>query len=563
MSFLGGGLGGGSETTVSLPDPTPEERALSQLGLRLARQSAAQLSGLSSSFRSLAAATAPSFGFTATPGTIQVPGVQAPAAAPSPVGIAGREALVGRGDPVNQVIRDRQQQTLDLGRTGVAQDGTPTFGDTSVPTLNFGNSPGQVRLDELRQRLAIESLEDLPSGSVPGDDAPADTIADALQRLIEGQRESEGRIEPLLDAVQPRIDAVAGFTPERIDRALAAIESGAEPTANERELVEQLIANLIESGESDIGRVSEESLRLVREELGPQLGLSRGDTPLIDRGQLVAREATRSSGQLQNVLRAEEARLLLARPLERLGLQLSGAVPGDQLALNARTGALEGQLGLVGQALGLEDLQLRSNLGVVGGAGQRDQLNEAARQFQAELKEQARRFQLQLAETAAANRLAFTTGITNTGAGLATPGLNFGASALSGLNENRRAGAGTSVTESLGLGQFASGVGGVLTGLGAVGGGDLLAGLSLSSRKAKEDISEIDDDDALAIVERLPIATWRYKGDGTTHVGPMAEDFHAMTGLGDGVTIDNRDLLGLQLAATKGLAKRLDLPSGK
>ena len=75
-----------------------------------------------------------------------------------------------------------------------------------------------------------------------------------------------------------------------------------------------------------------------------------------------------------------------------------------------------------------------------------------------------------------------------------------------------------------------------------------------SDRNSKADIEGVDPAEVLAKVAGLPIATWRYKDDQATHVGPMAQDFHAAFGLGaDDKHIAPADMAGLGLAAIQAL----------
>lgn len=77
---------------------------------------------------------------------------------------------------------------------------------------------------------------------------------------------------------------------------------------------------------------------------------------------------------------------------------------------------------------------------------------------------------------------------------------------------------------------------------------------SSSDRNAKDDVNAVDPAEVLAKVSELPIATWRYKGDDATHVGPMAQDFFAAFGLGaDDKHIAPTDMAGLSLAAIQAL----------
>jgi len=88
--------------------------------------------------------------------------------------------------------------------------------------------------------------------------------------------------------------------------------------------------------------------------------------------------------------------------------------------------------------------------------------------------------------------------------------------------------------------------------------GDVISkGVKLtSSRAKKEEFDLIDSREILAKVSTLPISEWSFKADrdGTRHIGPMAEDFHATFGVGDDNThIAVTDANGVTLAALQGL----------
>ncbi len=85
--------------------------------------------------------------------------------------------------------------------------------------------------------------------------------------------------------------------------------------------------------------------------------------------------------------------------------------------------------------------------------------------------------------------------------------------------------------------------------------------IMMSSRDSKH--IEGPAETILDRVRQLPIKTWRYKpeisGDNNRHIGPMAEDFHALFNVGDGKTIHVGDLASIALAAIQDLAARLDV----
>jgi len=78
-----------------------------------------------------------------------------------------------------------------------------------------------------------------------------------------------------------------------------------------------------------------------------------------------------------------------------------------------------------------------------------------------------------------------------------------------------------------------------------------------SSRLAKERFEEVDGDTVLAKLATLPIQRWSYRGLPTRHIGPVAEDFYAAFGLGEGpTTISTVDPDGISLLAVQALARR-------
>lgn len=80
-----------------------------------------------------------------------------------------------------------------------------------------------------------------------------------------------------------------------------------------------------------------------------------------------------------------------------------------------------------------------------------------------------------------------------------------------------------------------------------------------SSRKLKTDFRPVDPINVLEGVLDLDITTWSYiDSENTTHMGPVAEDFHAKFKLGgDARSISTVDAAGVALAAIQGLHHRL------
>ena len=72
---------------------------------------------------------------------------------------------------------------------------------------------------------------------------------------------------------------------------------------------------------------------------------------------------------------------------------------------------------------------------------------------------------------------------------------------------------------------------------------------------------QIDHEETLAKVEKLPVERWRYKEGlglaGGDHIGSYADSFRDSFGVGDGETINVVDAVGVGLSATTGLAQRV------
>lgn len=83
-----------------------------------------------------------------------------------------------------------------------------------------------------------------------------------------------------------------------------------------------------------------------------------------------------------------------------------------------------------------------------------------------------------------------------------------------------------------------------------------------SDKNRKTAIVPINHGDILSKVRNLPLSYWTYKTDterGIRHIGPMAQDFYAAFGTGQGPKgISTLDTCGVALAAIQALAKEND-----
>lgn len=80
-----------------------------------------------------------------------------------------------------------------------------------------------------------------------------------------------------------------------------------------------------------------------------------------------------------------------------------------------------------------------------------------------------------------------------------------------------------------------------------------------SSRAVKTAISSVNPVEMLSKVAELDVASWRYQTEDESrrHIGPFAEDFQRLFGVGNGETISVIDAQGVTLAAIQGLQQEL------
>lgn len=273
------------------------------------------------------------------------------------------------------------------------------------------------------------------------------------------------------------------------------ILQGASPTDSQRAFLGDIRQNQIASGQSDIAGFYENALGMLGQNLGNQGALrALEETPNFDRGGRIAGESARLQEQLASNARAQEASNLLNFPLQE------------------------------GQAIG----------GLAG-----DQLNrsQAIQQFQSQLRQQSlvNRAQLQQQQVGQL-------------AGLATGFNSQLGSVLSQLQPN------TTTTTSgspgaLGFLQAGAGAVGLAAQLGAFG----------CSRRFKRNGRPVAH--ILPRIKALPVEAWDYHKwieDGATHIGPYAEDFQRLFGVGDGVTIHPVDAFGVCLLAIQELTERVE-----
>lgn len=131
--------------------------------------------------------------------------------------------------------------------------------------------------------------------------------------------------------------------------------------------------------------------------------------------------------------------------------------------------------------------------------------------------------------------------------------------ASGGTNANTTGVEGLGGTSGIGVYAYTSGG----TGIDFKGGhGEYTSGSSWvngSSRDLKTDFTPVDDQAILSGIASLPITKWVYKTDtGAWHIGPVAEDFYSIFGLGDNnKSISTIDPAGVALVGVKALDENM------
>ena len=145
------------------------------------------------------------------------------------------------------------------------------------------------------------------------------SLAEQQLRVLLGQESFQNQLyetgQPEIDRFSGQLSAMDQFQRDDLSRYSEFERSGFAATPEQKRLIAEATESALKAGQSDINQGLEESLGLIRSELAPGLGLRPGDSPLIDRGGLLAREALRQSGLLSLGLRGQQAKAELEYPL--------------------------------------------------------------------------------------------------------------------------------------------------------------------------------------------------------------------------------------------------------
>jgi hypothetical protein len=80
-----------------------------------------------------------------------------------------------------------------------------------------------------------------------------------------------------------------------------------------------------------------------------------------------------------------------------------------------------------------------------------------------------------------------------------------------------------------------------------------------SDASVKENFHPVEAGDVLRKLNQLPVQSWSYVFEpGVNHIGPMAQDFNRLFGVGESRTISTVDAFGVLIAAVKALTKEVE-----
>lgn len=122
---------------------------------------------------------------------------------------------------------------------------------------------------------------------------------------------------------------IIGAQGELLQSELAGIRQGVTLTPDQEKLIADASAAAIQSGLSDISAFRDDSLRALAQETSQARGLRPEDTPILDVGGRIARDANREASELISGVRAQEAEARLRYPIEA-GTYLAGRTQAQQ-----------------------------------------------------------------------------------------------------------------------------------------------------------------------------------------------------------------------------------------
>jgi hypothetical protein len=165
---------------------------------------------------------------------------------------------------------------------------------------------------------------------------------DLIKQNAAFQQTAFDKYGPILDAQAAEMERQGArakelepIQDELLQRELEAIRRGGAASPEQMAAIDDAIGSSQSRGEIDINRFLGESFEGLREELAPSMGLRPTDTPIFDRGARIAAEGVRQQGALTETLAGARANATLNFPLAAQQVQ-SGQIQFQQGLMQAQ-----------------------------------------------------------------------------------------------------------------------------------------------------------------------------------------------------------------------------------
>lgn len=259
-------------------------------------------------------------------------------------------------------------------------------GQTTTNVTQGPPSPEEAAYLQSQQALAAKQLE-IISSQQDFNQSYMDQIKPILDQTLQLQSQ---QLAAANDPVQQEINQktaaqqlqalndqadLAPLQKQVLQKQLQDIANGPGATPEQQAQIDAATKGQLDKGTSDITDFQDTALQSLRNNLSPSLGLRPTDTPITDRGQLVAKEATRQQGQLVSSLATANAEAKLNYPLAAAGVSQAGAdfagnlkSASDQFQAGLQDAAATNRLRLLGSASDLINSGTSTGIGLITGS---------------------------------------------------------------------------------------------------------------------------------------------------------------------------------------------------
>jgi hypothetical protein len=422
-----------------------------------------------------------------------------------------------------------QQKLMDISAKTGEQQFQAMLAQGGLQNLLLQFAPGL--LEQIGGSLGVGASPNAPKVGLPSD-ALSSSEQDELKQLL-GEQSTSGTSIPspiLRGIMQPTGDGPV-MSAEKLARLNELQARSHNPAASPMSFGPSTQPNVTSQGNQPASGIDSElqGLQLGRIRAGG--AATPDDISLIDQS---AQAAIDAGGSDINNFFQQSLQTLKQELAPSLGLH-----PGDSPILD-RGGKLANEAlrqygNLVTTTRGNAAQQrlqfpLQRSTAIDAQTGNMRSFEQSLQQFQEDLKQRA-----------FANRTQLLNSISGSGLGLA----GQGGPAMPNLPTGSTTSSSDPFKSAAGIGTAAYGLSQAIPALAA-----------LSSRRLKNKNVRIDDAKILEKLKKLDVEEWVYIGGKEKHIGPYAEDFKELFGIGDGKTINLMDAVGILMASVKALARQ-------